>query len=93
MRLIHYQCLKQWFHQKRQQRKTQLVHSFYWKNLECELCKQAYPYETRHRNKLLNIIQYELPESDLTHYVVLESISSNSSKVIHVLDMTCAPVN
>ena len=34
---------------------------------------------------MLNIIDYDLPK--LTHYIVLESISSNTSKVIHVLNM------
>jgi len=35
---------------------------------------------------MLNIIQYELP-LDSNHYIVFESISSNSSKVIHVVNM------
>lgn len=44
-------------------------------------------------NKMLNIIEYELPEKKSKakgggfKYLVLESISSNSSKVIHVIDM------
>jgi hypothetical protein len=64
------------------------VTTYFWKNLECELCKQAYPYETKTRDgkRLLNIIDYELPQASY-NYVVLESISSNTSKVIHVLDM------
>ena len=35
---------------------------------------------------MLNIIDYELP-TESQYYLVLESISSNTSKVIHVLDM------
>jgi pSer/pThr/pTyr-binding forkhead associated (FHA) protein len=35
---------------------------------------------------MLNIIEYDIPE-DTTNYIVLESISSNTSKVIHVIDM------
>lgn len=64
--------------------------------MECELCKQAYPYETRTPDgkKLLNIIEYDLPDSSqnpgrpASQYIVLESISSNSSKVIHVINMS-----
>jgi pSer/pThr/pTyr-binding forkhead associated (FHA) protein len=38
---------------------------------------------------MLNIIEYDLPKAkDSTQeYIVLESISSNSSKVIHVINM------
>ena len=63
--------------------------TYFWKNLECELCKQAYPYETRSMDghSLLNIIEYEIPE-EADCYIVLESISSNTSKVIHVVDMS-----
>jgi len=64
------------------------VTTYFWKNLECELCKQQYPYETKSQDgsQLLNIIDYEQPT--WSHYVVLESISSNTSKVIHVLNLT-----
>ena len=33
------------------------------------------------------MIDYDLPEN-ATHYIVLESISSNTSKVIHVVNMS-----
>jgi hypothetical protein len=73
-----------------------MVTTYFWKHLECELCKQPYPYETKSRDgkKLLNIIDYDtpapLPGNDL-HYIVLESISSNTSKVIHVINMSFSP--
>ena len=36
---------------------------------------------------MLNIIDYELPLDCKGQYIVLESISSNSSKIIHVINM------
>lgn len=71
---------------------TPIVSTYFWKNLECELCKTAYPYETKSLDgkKMLNIIEYDLPQcrgNEQPYYVVLESISSNTSKVIHVLNM------
>jgi pSer/pThr/pTyr-binding forkhead associated (FHA) protein len=39
---------------------------------------------------MLNIIEYDLPKprsNEAPEYIVLESISSNSSKVIHVINM------
>ena len=39
---------------------------------------------------MLNIIEYDIPDDDEdAEYIVLESISSNTSKVVHVVDM-CA---
>jgi hypothetical protein len=70
-------------------KQSNVVTTYYWKQLECELCKQAYPYETRtiNKRKLLNIIDYDLPRES-HNYIVLESISSNTSKVIHVIDFS-----
>jgi hypothetical protein len=93
MGLIHLSCLKTWFAGKRVMKITQMVTTYFWKHLECELCKQAYPYETKSRDgtKLLNIIDYDTPIAEPGYelqYMVLESISSNTSKVIHVINMT-----
>ena len=68
------------------------VTTYFWKHLECELCKQAYPYETKSLDgkSLLNIIEYDTPQAEPgrdIYYIVLESISSNTSKVIHVINM------
>ena len=92
MGFIHHQCLKSWFASKRIMKTTAIVTTYFWKNLECELCKTAYPYETRSTDgkKMLNIIEYDTPVSeygDDIFYIVLESISSNTSKVIHVVNM------
>ena len=66
--------------------------SYFWKNLECELCMTAYPYETKSLDgkEWLNIIEYEKPHSkpgEDAYYIVLESISSSNSKVIHVVQI------
>ena len=93
MRLIHQNCLKTWFHNKRIKKVTPVVTTYFWRNLECELCKTAYPYEMKSLNgrEMLNIIEYETPEPEYedesNYFIVLESISSNTSKVIHVVNM------
>jgi len=67
------------------------VSTYFWKNLECELCKQRFPIEIELKNKQkVAILDYELPvyEADeAPHYITLESISSNTSKVVHVLNL------
>ena len=61
----------------------------------CELCKTAFPYQVKVPGKdyYRNVIEYDIPEldsdDDELYYIVLESISSNTSKVIHVVDMRC----
>jgi len=92
MRYIHHGCLQTWFANKRIMKVSSIVTTYFWKNLECELCKTAYPYETRSLDgkKLLNIIEYDTPQpapGQEAYYIVLESISSNTSKVIHVVNM------
>ena len=72
---------------------SNIVTTYFWKNLECELCKTPYPYETRSLDgkTMLNIIEYDTPQpmydGEEVYYIVLESISSNTSKVIHVVNM------
>ena len=93
MGLIHLSCLRTWFSGKRVMKVTDNVITYFWKHLECELCKQAYPYETRSRDgkKLLNIIEYDTPQhvpGYELNYIVIESISSNTSKVIHFINMS-----
>lgn len=74
-------------------RATPTVITYFWKNLECELCRTSYPYATRSLDGrlLLPIIEYERPppkaDGTMRSFLVLESISTNTSKVIHVIDM------
>lgn len=92
MKYIHHLCLKTWFQGKRIMKVNPVVTTYFWKNLECELCKTPYPYETKSLDgkEWLNIIEYDTPVSlrgEDIYYIVLESISSNTSKVIHVINM------
>jgi len=66
MRFIHHGCLKTWFGNKRIMKVSNIVTTYFWKNLECELCKTAYPYETRSLDgkKMLNIIEYDTPQPE-----------------------------
>lgn len=91
MGLIHLECLKEWLKGKKIQRQGEIVSTYFWKNLECELCKQRFPIEIELKSKQkVAILDYELPvyEADeAPHYITLESISSNTSKVVHVLNL------
>jgi len=72
--------------------KSQHVTTYFWSSLECELCKTQYPYEIQavDGSHMLKIIDYEIPRPKMglePQYIVLESISTSVSKVIHVVNM------
>ncbi|CAI2385017.1 unnamed protein product [Moneuplotes crassus] len=88
---VHLSCLRNWLDSKLHTRETWCVNSYYWKNIECELCKNIFPdtvqIETqKYELKSFRILNYNIPEN--SHYVVLETYSSKKSKarIIHVID-------
>eukprot|EP00347_Sterkiella_histriomuscorum_P023422 403334699 len=93
MKHIHLTCLQEWLNSRKVTKETAISKTFFWKNLECELCKTLFPNHIKtgdNKNFFLRVIQYELPtfqEGEEPSYVVFESITSNTSKVIHVVNM------
>jgi pSer/pThr/pTyr-binding forkhead associated (FHA) protein len=82
MGAIHITCLKEWLNGKRIVYEGQKVTSYFWKALDCELCKE--PFENKLRSSLFSIMQFDKPESN---YMILESIKSAPAKVVHVFDL------
>jgi RING-variant domain/FHA domain len=82
MGAIHISCLREWLNGKRVVYEGNRVTSYFWKALECELCKE--PFENKLRSSLYSIMQFERPEKD---YMILESIKSAPAKVVHVFDL------
>lgn len=73
---IHLKCLKGWLETKRTMKvhKGQVVIKF--KKLDCELCKQYFPFTIAHRNRLIDIVDIDKPERD---YIVFESIHTSNN--------------
>ena len=67
--------------------------TFYWKNFDCELCKAPFPNNVKtvdDKNIYLKVVKYDIPvvpNGQSPNYLVLESVSIQASKVIHVVDM------
>jgi hypothetical protein len=64
MKFIHLNCLQEWLNSRRATKETASTKTFYWKNLECELCKTSYPNSVQlgeNKNISLKVITYELP--------------------------------
>jgi hypothetical protein len=79
MRYIHVNCLREWMNGKKLVYNGDKVKSFFWKALECELCKT--PFENEMKGRLFQIMDFERPEKD---YLIMESVKSAPAKVIHV---------
>ena len=82
MGYIHILCLKEWLNSKRLVYEGPKVTSYFWKALECELCKE--PFEHKMRSSMFAIMKFEKPEKN---YMILESIKSAPAKVVHVFDL------
>jgi Fe-S oxidoreductase len=79
-------------------KETESTKTYYWKNLECELCKTSFPNyvrppgttDTSLDNISLHVVKYDKPlyeEDQAPGYIVLESITNAAGKVIHVINM------
>lgn len=93
MQYVHLQCLRKWMdgrlsvNTNTQDQGTTTV-SYFWRNLDCELCKLSYPTTVECPSKRLPgsvelVDLYELPKPE-PPYVILESnikvpVSANSS--------------
>jgi hypothetical protein len=88
--LIHFLCLKNWIQtQKHIKEYGDNVTSYYWKQFECEICKQSYPYIFKRKNKLYKLTDITEPPEG-TNYILLESmpLDKNNSRNIHMLRVT-----
>lgn len=79
MQYIHNDCLREWLNGKKLVYQGERVRSYFWKALECELCKQ--PFENKMKEKLFQVMDFERPDND---YMIMESVKSAPAKVVHV---------
>lgn len=59
MKFIHLKCLKEWMNSKRLVYNGDRVKSYFWKALECELCKM--PFENKLKDELFQIMEFDRP--------------------------------
>jgi hypothetical protein len=65
------------------------VVSYFWKKFECEICKEAYPYIFRSKDRIFKLIDNITTKKD-TNFILLESLplDKNTSRMIHLLTVT-----
>lgn len=94
MKMIHLDCLREWLNSKCTIKETGAVKTYCWKAIECELCKEKLPdrvpdpvltaaTETQGR-KFIDLLTFGKPQGE---YMVLESVTQQNIKIIHVVDM------
>jgi RING-variant domain len=92
MKYIHETCLREWLEGKKHMKETEVVNSYIWKNLECEICKTSYADlslipSLKDGSKEFNILNYKIHE-DAKSYMVIESVTNTTSKTIHVINFS-----
>ena len=92
MKYIHETCLREWLEGKKHMKETEVVNSYIWKNLECEICKTSYADLSliptlKDGLKEFNILNFKIHE-DAKSYMVIESVTNTTSKTIHVINFS-----
>ena len=82
---IHIECLRDWLNSRRTTKENLTVKTYCWKALDCELCKTQFPDRISAENgKFIELVSYEKPDLE---YFILESVTSQNIKIIHVIYM------
>jgi E3 ubiquitin-protein ligase DOA10 len=70
---IHLKCLRGWLQTKSTKRthRKQVVIKF--KKLDCELCKQNFPFKITYNNRIIDVVTVDHPK---TNFIVFESLTS-----------------
>jgi hypothetical protein len=79
--------LKEWLDSKKQIYSGDRVQSFFWKALECELCKVS--FESKLKSDLYKIVDFERPVGD---HMIMESVQSAPAKVVHVFNLNSSRI-
>lgn len=85
MRLIHLKCLREWLRSRMQVKLAGNISSYYWKSLDCELCKEKFPMKAEISGIVVDVFDVNTPERP---YLVLEdSREHNQAGGFHVVTL------
>ena len=94
VRYIHYECLKFWLKQKMARKETETeqgcIVAYSWRQFECEICKEAYPYVFKangRKYRLIDEIEEDLPADKSRPYLVLQSLTfeKNTNRMVQII--------
>jgi hypothetical protein len=78
MELVHLSCLQRWVNTRHVARTGEHSVSYYWKHVNCELCKKPYV------SAVDDLLNYPRPEAP---YIVLQTSSLAGQVSVHVISM------
>jgi pSer/pThr/pTyr-binding forkhead associated (FHA) protein len=86
MKYVHIKCLQRWLKSKLHVKDSGQSISIYWKTLECELCKSAYPNSFQIKDQRYDVVEFERPNCA---YMMLEMLNkeTNIPRGIHIIKM------
>ncbi|CAG9310306.1 unnamed protein product [Blepharisma stoltei] len=85
VKYIHLLCLVRWITSRLAIKADDNLHSYYWKSVDCEICKHAFPMTINYQGRINELFPIEKPAAP---YLILEEISKErSSKSIHVIHL------
>ena len=70
---IHLKCLREWIERNKIMKAVKGHVVIKYKKINCELCKQKYPFSISINNKIVDIINIERPKDN---FIILETLSS-----------------
>lgn len=74
---IHLKCLRQWLEQNKNMKPVKGHVVLKYKKINCELCKQKFPFSVNINNRIVDVIEVEKPQDN---FIILETLSSNNHK-------------
>ena len=87
---IHLKCLREWLERNKSLKAVKGHVVLKYKKINCELCKQKFPFSVNINNRIVDIIEVEKPQDN---FIILETLSSNNhreeftkSKVFFILN-------
>ena len=91
MKFIHLECLQNWLKSRLNLKQNGSALSYFWRTLDCELCKEDFPTCIQIREKSRDLVEVHKPNCP---FIVLEDIKrdqasrENSSRGLHVVSMS-----
>ena len=87
MKYIHLKCLREWTDSKKQFQADVGISSYYWENLNCELCKAGLDLVVESATDPdLKIFLLDLDRPVDSPYMILESDIDCPSKAVHIIN-------
>lgn len=78
MKYIHFLCLQKWVQNRVTFKTTTYLHSYVWKNFDCEICKEDLPCTSFPSYSLLNIVSFAIHHGSFISsllFLILKAVS------------------